>query len=221
MKRDARRRMVVTTAKLLQRQGYNGTGLNQIVAEAEAPKGSLYFHFPGGKEQLAAEAIAASAAYLDAGLRACERASALASLDLYVEEAAKLLERTDYAEGCPIATVILEVGTSSALIGKACADAVDLQISASRAGSSATGSAQTRLAGVRSSSTRASRVRCCWPRRGRAWSRWPPCAGSSRCWLGELNPGKATERCPHVAGTTTTARNHTAVVHLHRGTHGG
>ena len=121
--------MVVTTAKLLQRQGYNGTGLNQIVAEAEAPKGSLYFHFPGGKEQLAAEAIAASAAYLDAGLRACERASALESLDLYVEEAAKLLERTNYAEGCPIATVILEVGTSSALIGKACADAVDLQIS--------------------------------------------------------------------------------------------
>jgi TetR/AcrR family transcriptional regulator, lmrAB and yxaGH operons repressor len=129
MKRDARRRMVVTTAKLLRRQGYNGTGLNQIVAEAEAPKGSLYFHFPGGKEQLAAEAIAASADYLDAELRACERASALESLDLYVEEAAKLLERTDYAEGCPIATVILEVGASSALIGKACADAFDMQIS--------------------------------------------------------------------------------------------
>ena len=129
MKRDSRRRIVVTTAKLLRRQGYNGTGLNQIVAEAEAPKGSLYFHFPGGKEQLAAEAIAASAGYLDAGLRACERASALESLDLYVEEAAKLLERTNYTEGCPIATVILEVGTSSALIGKACADAIDLQIS--------------------------------------------------------------------------------------------
>jgi TetR/AcrR family transcriptional repressor of lmrAB and yxaGH operons len=117
--------MVVTTAKLLRRQGYFGTGLNQIVAEAEAPKGSIYFHFPGGKEQLAAEAIAASADYLDAGMAACERATTAESLDTYIDEAAKWLERTDFAEGCPIATVALEVGTSSAVIGRACAEALE------------------------------------------------------------------------------------------------
>jgi TetR/AcrR family transcriptional repressor of lmrAB and yxaGH operons len=117
--------MVTTTAKLMRRQGYYATGLNQIVAESGAPKGSIYFHFPGGKEQLAAEAIAASAAYLDRGMRACERETALASLDLYVTEAGNLLERTDFAEGCPIATVILEAAIASPALGKACADAVE------------------------------------------------------------------------------------------------
>jgi TetR/AcrR family transcriptional repressor of lmrAB and yxaGH operons len=117
--------MIVTTAKLLRRQGYHATGLNQIVAESGAPKGSMYFHFPGGKEQLAAEAIRASADYLDAGLRACERATALESLDLYVTEAASLLERTDFADGCPIATVVLEVTPTSPEIAAACAEAVE------------------------------------------------------------------------------------------------
>ena len=121
--------MVVTTAKLLRRQGYYGTGLNQIVAEAEAPKGSMYFHFPGGKEQLAAEAIGASAEYLDAGLRACERGTALESLDTYVAEAIRVLEESDFADGCPIATVVLEVGTTSTVIGDACADAVEVLLS--------------------------------------------------------------------------------------------
>ena len=121
--------MVVTTAKLMRRQGYYGTGLNQIVAEAEAPKGSMYFHFPGGKEQLAAEAIGASAAYIDAGLRACERGTALESLDTYVAEAARVLEASDFADGCPIATVALEVGTTSKVIGDACADAVEVLLS--------------------------------------------------------------------------------------------
>ena len=52
-----RERMLDTTGRLLQHQGYAATGLNQVVAESQAPKGSLYFHFPGGKEQLAAEAL--------------------------------------------------------------------------------------------------------------------------------------------------------------------
>src|SRR5262245_61988327 len=121
--------MIVTTAKLMRRQGYHATGLNQIVAESGAPKGSMYFHFPGGKEQLAAEAIRASADYLDAGLRACDRSTALESLELYVTEAANLLERTNFADGCPIATVVLEVTPTSSEIATACAEAVDRLLS--------------------------------------------------------------------------------------------
>ena len=48
------------TARLLQQQGYNATGVNEIVARSGAPKGSLYFHFPGGKEELAMQAMMSS-----------------------------------------------------------------------------------------------------------------------------------------------------------------
>ena len=49
-----------STAELFRRQGYAGTGLKQILADANAPFGSLYHFFPGGKEQLGAETILAS-----------------------------------------------------------------------------------------------------------------------------------------------------------------
>ncbi|GAA3331467.1 hypothetical protein GCM10020331_088170 [Ectobacillus funiculus] len=44
-------------AAFFQLQGYHATGLNQILTESETPKGSLYYHFPNGKEQLAIEAV--------------------------------------------------------------------------------------------------------------------------------------------------------------------
>ena len=52
-----REKFVETTSRLMEIQGYHATGLNQIIKESGAPKGSLYYHFPGGKEELASEAV--------------------------------------------------------------------------------------------------------------------------------------------------------------------
>ena len=61
-----RERIMDSSAELFRRQGYNGTGVKQIVAAASAPFGSLYHFFPGGKEQLGVEVIHHSGAlYLD------------------------------------------------------------------------------------------------------------------------------------------------------------
>jgi len=59
MAKDTRTRMIETTARLLQHRGYHGTSLNDILEQSGAPRGSLYFHFPGGKDQLAIEATRA------------------------------------------------------------------------------------------------------------------------------------------------------------------
>ena len=61
---DSRDRMLQTAGELLHRQGYTATGLNQILDESRAPKGSLYFHFPGGKEELMSLALERTSASL-------------------------------------------------------------------------------------------------------------------------------------------------------------
>jgi len=52
MANDTRTRILDTTALLLRQRGYHGTSLNDILSASGAPRGSLYFHFPGGKDQL-------------------------------------------------------------------------------------------------------------------------------------------------------------------------
>ena len=54
---QSRSRLLNATAQLLQRQGYHATGLSEIVEKSAAPRGSLYFYFPGGQEELACAAL--------------------------------------------------------------------------------------------------------------------------------------------------------------------
>ncbi|NBC28744.1 MAG: TetR family transcriptional regulator, partial [Spirochaetes bacterium] len=63
-------RFLEATARLLERQGYQSTGLNQVVRESGAPKGSLYYYFPGGKEELVADAVRHAAAPVTDRIRA-------------------------------------------------------------------------------------------------------------------------------------------------------
>lgn len=56
-KMSSRDKILRTASRLFRKQGYHATGLSQITAESGAPRGSLYYYFPGGKEELAQEAI--------------------------------------------------------------------------------------------------------------------------------------------------------------------
>jgi len=53
-----RHRIILESVKLFQRHGYHGTGVSAILKAAKIPKGSLYYHFPEGKEQVASAALA-------------------------------------------------------------------------------------------------------------------------------------------------------------------
>ena len=118
-----RARLTATAAALLQRQGYHATGLAQIVEESGAPRGSLYFHFPGGKEELAVAALREAG---DAWKRRIEAAiEAAPDLGAAVVAVCKLfaaeLAASDWQLGCPLATVALEASGSSAAVRQTCA----------------------------------------------------------------------------------------------------
>src|SRR3954452_23068529 len=117
-------RIVEASAGLFRRQGYSGTGVKQILAEGSAPFGSLYHHFPGGKEQLGAPTLRRSG-YLCGPLfpDQVEPAPDLPSgIAAFFAGAAQTLVETDYADACPIATVALEVSSTSEPMREACAD---------------------------------------------------------------------------------------------------
>lgn len=124
---DTRARMVATTARLLMTQGYHGTGLGQVLEEARAPKGSLYHHFPGGKEELAAEAVRRSAEEWRVAVLAVVEASPspspLRAVRAVCELLATRLEASAFRDGCPVATVALEASASSDLMHEACSEA--------------------------------------------------------------------------------------------------
>jgi len=118
---------VQRSAELFRRQGFAGTGVKQIVAEASAPFGSLYHFFPGGKEQLGEEVIRWSGGIygqlLDAFYKPGE--DPVAATRNFFAAAAQTLRETDYADACPIATVALEISSTNEPMRQACADVFD------------------------------------------------------------------------------------------------
>jgi TetR/AcrR family transcriptional repressor of lmrAB and yxaGH operons len=84
------------------------------VAESEAPWGSQAHHFPGGKEQLAVDALTLAGGRYERLLRGAldgtHPADAVAG---WSEVAAAELERSGWVDGCPVATVTLEMAASS------------------------------------------------------------------------------------------------------------
>jgi TetR/AcrR family transcriptional repressor of lmrAB and yxaGH operons len=119
---DTRERMVKATGRLMRDQGFHATGLNEIVATAKAPKGSLYFHFPGGKVALAAAAVDSFAGGISRYMReSLESGTSTAdAVDEFLEATAARLERTKFRSGCVVATVALEAGAQEPPLGDAC-----------------------------------------------------------------------------------------------------
>jgi AcrR family transcriptional regulator len=134
-KRNTRERIVGASAELLAKQGYNATGVKQIVTAAEAPFGSLYHFFPGGKEQLGAEAVRTSGAIYGQLIETVfDPAPDLVSgVRLFFAGAAIHLQETDYADACPIATVALETSSVSEPMREACAEVFESWIEAGAA----------------------------------------------------------------------------------------
>src|SRR5215469_15865224 len=95
---DSRSRMIRTMATLFRRQGYAATGWRQVVAESGTPWGSQAHHFPGGKAQLAIEALGRAGGSYERLLRAAfADAHPADAVEMWCEVAAAQLAESGWA----------------------------------------------------------------------------------------------------------------------------
>jgi TetR/AcrR family transcriptional repressor of lmrAB and yxaGH operons len=117
-----RKRLVGSTIQLLRRHGLHGTGLQEVLAHSGAPRGSLYFHFPGGKEELIRKALEEATGVVDGWLsESLDRHRTVAEgMDDFLARYGEQLVQGAYAEGCPVAAVALDLGGGSERLRVAC-----------------------------------------------------------------------------------------------------
>ena len=115
--KSPRERTVRSAALLFRERGVGGTGLREVVEHAGAPRGSLQYYFPGGKEQLLVEAMAwmaeRAARPLHAALAAAAPPSPRAVVHGVLDRFRELLTITDYRGGCPIVAGVADASWDS------------------------------------------------------------------------------------------------------------
>ena len=118
-KRD---KIIETTCTLLESQGYHATGLNQILQESGAPKGSLYYYFPDGKEELAEEAINRTAERVEKNIRLqlAEYDNHVEAISSFIRTIASYVEESEFKAGGPLTTLALESANTSERLTRAC-----------------------------------------------------------------------------------------------------
>ncbi|MBF6182777.1 TetR/AcrR family transcriptional regulator [Nocardia otitidiscaviarum] len=117
---ETKARLLAATGSLMESRGYFGTGLNQILEASGAPRGSLYFHFPGGKDQIVAESLEQAGAEIAGIIETAEGVDARAYLERLVELLGDRLESSDWTKGCPVAGVALDAASSNDAVRQAC-----------------------------------------------------------------------------------------------------
>lgn len=131
---STRERILMAATHLFQLKGYHATGLNEILRKSNAPKGSLYYYFPNGKEQLALESIELTKVFVEKLIR--ERLSRIddpvesiksafqdMADNLDMEENEKIALRS--TKKVSVNLVALETSSSNENLRKACESAFD------------------------------------------------------------------------------------------------
>ncbi|WP_313885959.1 TetR/AcrR family transcriptional regulator [Fodinicola feengrottensis] len=107
---DARKRLLRTGGRLFRRQGYANTSIKQILDESGVVAGSLYHHFPGGKQDLAAIVLRGSGAVIADHLRTALTGAATPAhaIQAWISLLEQSMAGSDGLEGCPVAPVAAE-----------------------------------------------------------------------------------------------------------------
>ncbi len=121
-------KFIETASRLFEVKGYNATGLNEILSESGAPKGSLYYHFPKGKEQLALEAVNLAGEKiklkLEGNLNRIE--NPIEAIMANIEGLAAIIDNEEKTRDMSISLIALETYLTSEVLRKACEEVFNL-----------------------------------------------------------------------------------------------
>lgn len=125
MTKTTRDTLIDAMIDALQRKGLHGVGLSELLTSAGVPKGSLYHHFPGGKNELAIAAIERVGQRAEQAFATLfeRQADPLDALTTWLQQALGQLQASAFERGCPLATVALESGQDDHAIRAALANA--------------------------------------------------------------------------------------------------
>ncbi|MBU3182903.1 TetR/AcrR family transcriptional regulator [Clostridium psychrophilum] len=119
---NVKEKFIETASKLFQIKGYNATGLNEILAKSGAPKGSLYYHFPKGKEQLALESVnLAGQKIITNVINALDSIeNPVEAIKFNIENIAIIIDNEQKTSDISISLIALETYLTSEILRKAC-----------------------------------------------------------------------------------------------------
>jgi len=105
---DARQRIVIGAADLLARRGLTATSVRELAKHSSAPLGSTYHYFPGGKQQLAGEAVRYAGDTVSRALTKRLAAGPVEGLRAFLALWRKIVIDSDFRAGCPVLAVAVE-----------------------------------------------------------------------------------------------------------------
>jgi TetR/AcrR family transcriptional regulator, lmrAB and yxaGH operons repressor len=111
--------MIEAAARLLSRGGLPGASFADVLEASGAPRGSVYYHFPGGKRELVTEAVRYTGARVLESLRRSADRSAVAVTRSFADLWRQVLVGSDLAAGCPVAAVVTSAGDDPELVAAA------------------------------------------------------------------------------------------------------
>ncbi|HLR98492.1 MAG TPA: TetR/AcrR family transcriptional regulator [Mycolicibacillus parakoreensis] len=102
---DTRNRMLVSAIELLRERGAGAVTVDAVLAHSRAPRGSVYHHFPGGREQIMAEALQIAGDTIGAFIEQATTIDPHTALDRMAAFWSSSLRASDFRAGCPVVSV--------------------------------------------------------------------------------------------------------------------
>lgn len=114
-----RERMLIGAVEVMRERGASGVTVDEVLTRSGAPRGSVYHHFPNGRQQIVTEALDYAGAAIDAVIETALQRGSLATIDAFTRWWTTMLEQTDFNAGCPVVGAAVGAGTDDAELAAA------------------------------------------------------------------------------------------------------